>query len=222
MVNHLDEFTAVHWHGIELQSFPDGVPGWSGNETVIMPPIAPGDSFAAEFTPPRSGTFIYHTHANELVQMSQGLYGPLIVLDPGQSFDSATDHIVIASPDGESTDTVGGLVNGSHAPAPIVMRVGEANRLRLISIHGDYRVLFSLFDGVDLATWRPLARDGANVPRGLATPGAARLLTGPGQTADFEVRFDSPGERRLEVEAPYADRVWKVTLPIRVEPMPTQ
>jgi FtsP/CotA-like multicopper oxidase with cupredoxin domain len=217
VVNHLDEFTAVHWHGIELQSFPDGVPGWSGSGSALLSPIAPGDSFAAEFTPPRSGTFIYHTHANEMEQMTQGLYGPLVVLDPGEAFDSATDHVVIASPDGESTDTVGGLVNGSHTPAPIVMRVGEANRIRLINIHGDYRVLFSLLEDGRALTWRPLAKDGASVAPGLATPRPARLMTGPGETADFEVRFDTPGERALEVEAPYADRIWKVTLPIRVE-----
>lgn len=52
VVNRLAEPTAVHWHGIELESFPDGVPGWSGSPGRIMPPIAPGDSFVAEFVPP--------------------------------------------------------------------------------------------------------------------------------------------------------------------------
>ena len=37
--------------------------------------IAPGDTFVAEFVPPRAGTFIYHTHANEQLQMGSGLYG---------------------------------------------------------------------------------------------------------------------------------------------------
>ena len=46
-------------------------------------PIAPGDSFTAEFTPPRPGTFIYHSHAHELVQIQGGLYGALIVVEPG-------------------------------------------------------------------------------------------------------------------------------------------
>ena len=41
VVNHLDEPTAVHWHGIELESFPDGVPGWSGS---------PGPHHAADRT----------------------------------------------------------------------------------------------------------------------------------------------------------------------------
>ena len=30
VVNRLDEPTSVHWHGIELESYTDGVPGWSG------------------------------------------------------------------------------------------------------------------------------------------------------------------------------------------------
>ncbi len=41
----------------------------------------PGDSFVAEFVPPRAGTFIYHTHANEQLQMGSGLYGALVVVD---------------------------------------------------------------------------------------------------------------------------------------------
>ena len=75
VVNRLTEPTAVHWHGIELESFPDGVPGWSGTPDHLLAPIAPGDSFIAEFTPPRAGTFIYHSHAHELFQIPGGLYG---------------------------------------------------------------------------------------------------------------------------------------------------
>ena len=73
--NTMDEFTGVHWHGLEIESFPDGVPNFSGMGGHIMPPIAPGDSFAAEFTPPRSGTFPYHSHLNELRQIGSGMYG---------------------------------------------------------------------------------------------------------------------------------------------------
>jgi FtsP/CotA-like multicopper oxidase with cupredoxin domain len=57
--------------------------------------IAPGDSFTAAFTPPRAGSFMYHAHANELVQILGGLYGPLLVLPPGEAFDSATNRLVM-------------------------------------------------------------------------------------------------------------------------------
>jgi len=218
VVNHLAQPTAVHWHGIELQSYPDGVPDWSGAPGRLMPPVVPGDSFVAEFTPPRAGTFIYHAHLNELEQMHLGLYGPLIVLEPGTTFDPATDHIVIVSPDGPSTDSTGGLLNGSKTPEPILMRVGMVHRLRLINIHGDYRVLFTLESSGGLVEWRQLAKDGAAVATGLAGPQPARLLTGPGETADFELRPDSVGDLVLNVEAPFAERPWKLTLPIRVIP----
>ncbi|MGI8498113.1 MAG: multicopper oxidase domain-containing protein, partial [Gemmatimonadaceae bacterium] len=62
VVNHLKHPTAVHWHGIELESFYDGVAGWSGAGSRVAPMIAPRDSFIVRFTPPRAGTFIYHTH----------------------------------------------------------------------------------------------------------------------------------------------------------------
>ena len=40
----------------------------------------PGDSFTVLMTPPRAGTFIYHTHADELAQLTGGLYGALLVI----------------------------------------------------------------------------------------------------------------------------------------------
>ncbi|HEU5153816.1 MAG TPA: multicopper oxidase domain-containing protein [Gemmatimonadales bacterium] len=218
VVNHLTQPTAVHWHGIELQSYPDGVPDWSGAPGRLMPPIAPGDSFAAEFTPPRAGTFIYHTHLNELEQMHLGLYGPLIVLEPGKTFDPATDHIAIVSPDGPESDSTGGLLNGSKTPEPLVIRAGQAHRLRLINIHGDYRVLFTLEADGKPVEWRQLAKDGANVAPGLTDPRPARLMTGPGETADFEIRPDSAQDLVLSVQAPFATPPWKVSLPIRVIP----
>jgi hypothetical protein len=64
--------TAVHWHGLELDSYYDGVVGWSGVGTTVAPIIAPGDSFVARITPPRAGTFIYHTHVDELTQLPAG------------------------------------------------------------------------------------------------------------------------------------------------------
>src|SRR5262249_13853983 len=97
IVNRLKVPTAIHWHGIELESFYDGVPGWSGSGTQITPPIAPGASFVARMAPPRAGTFIYHTHWHDLSQLTNGLYGPLIVLPPGEKFDPASDLTFVFS-----------------------------------------------------------------------------------------------------------------------------
>ncbi|MDB4909307.1 MAG: multicopper oxidase type 3, partial [Gemmatimonadetes bacterium] len=89
VVNQAHEPVAVHWHGIELESVPDGVPGWSGSGATTMPHIMPGDSLTVRFTTPRAGTFMYHSHSNEMQQISSGLYGAIIVREPGAKPDSA-------------------------------------------------------------------------------------------------------------------------------------
>jgi FtsP/CotA-like multicopper oxidase with cupredoxin domain len=81
VVNQLPEATAIHWHGIELDSYYDGVAGFSGDGKQLAPAIAPASSFEARFTPPRSGTFIYHTHVDEIRQQQAGLNGALLVVD---------------------------------------------------------------------------------------------------------------------------------------------
>src|SRR5213076_1956517 len=72
--------TAVHWHGLEIQSPFDGVAGVGGYSGSPAPAIMPGDSFLVRVTPPRSGSFMYHTHMQEVFQQSGGLWGSLLVL----------------------------------------------------------------------------------------------------------------------------------------------
>ena len=57
--------------------------------------IVPGERFTVRITPPRTGTFIYHTHLHDYRQLSSGLYGPLVVVEPGETYDPATDHVVV-------------------------------------------------------------------------------------------------------------------------------
>ncbi|WP_309672289.1 multicopper oxidase domain-containing protein [Gemmatimonas sp.] len=225
VVNHLAEATAVHWHGIELESFPDGVPGWSGAPGRIMPPIAPRDSFVAEFVPPRAGTFIYHTHANEQLQLGSGLYGALLVVDPERPFDSAIDKVILVGGAGaaDSLPQFGlespGLVNGSSAPPPMDLRAGTTYRLRFININPDFRVFFSLMSDSALAVWRPVAKDGADLPALQRAERAAVLLTGPGETADFEFTPATPGEWRLEVKTQISGNGvpgWIIPIRVRV------
>ena len=56
LINEMTAATAIHWHGIELDSYFDGVPGWGGTAGSITPPIAAGQRFTAKFTPPRAGS----------------------------------------------------------------------------------------------------------------------------------------------------------------------
>jgi FtsP/CotA-like multicopper oxidase with cupredoxin domain len=221
VVNHLAEPTAVHWHGIELESWADGVPGWSGNAAQVMPPIQPGDSFVAEFVPPRAGTYIYHTHSNEQLQMGSGLYGPLLVVDPARPYDPETDKVFIVGGAGpaDSLPQFGyqspGLVNGSDTPSPLDLEVGRTYRLRMININPDWRVIFSLTSASALQRWRPVAKDGADLPASQRTPRPAWLLTGPGETADFEFTPLVRGDLRLEVKTLLPGWIVPVTVRVR-------
>src|SRR5262249_15293786 len=97
VVNKLKNPTAIHWHGIELENYYDGVPGWSGGDTQRTPAIAPGTSFLVRMAPPRAGTFIYHNHFHDPSQLTNGIYGPLIVLPPADKFDPTSDMTFVFS-----------------------------------------------------------------------------------------------------------------------------
>jgi hypothetical protein len=213
--NNMDEPSGVHWHGLEIESYPDGVPGFSGLGDKIMPPIPPGQSFAAEFTPPRSGTFPYHAHLHEMRQIGSGMYGAIIVSDAPR--DTTRDHLVVAGGGGlpmfyKQAPTFL-LVNGSTNPAPIRMTVGETNRIRIVSIHADEVLEFRFGNETTVAKWKPLARDGADLPVALRGPKPAVVRMGPGETADFTYMPVRAGEMALEVWIGAGQRV---VLPVEV------
>jgi FtsP/CotA-like multicopper oxidase with cupredoxin domain len=217
--NNLDEPSGVHWHGLEIESFPDGVPGFSGIGDKIMPPIPPGGTFAAEFTPPRSGTFPYHSHLHELRQIGSGMYGAIIVSDKPR--DLARDHLVVAGGGGLPVFHKQGpnflLVNGRQSPPPIRMTVGDTNRVRIVSIHADVVLQYRFGTDTSVARWRPLARDGADLPPALRSLTPARLAMGPGETADFLYVPTRPGQMMLEV---WIEQGQRVALPVIVSSRP--
>ena len=193
VINRLNEPAAIHWHGLELESWSDGVAGWSGLDTLVAPPVAPGDSFVARLTMPRAGTFIYHTHMNDIEQLTSGLYGAIVVLEPGERFDPMKDHLLVMSWDG---DAVRGraqiLINGDSVPPEIEVRAGESHRLRFVNIGPAGVMGLDLKHDSSLAQWRRLALDGAALPPSQAIVAPATHHLAVGQTADFEVRL-APG-----------------------------
>lgn len=213
--NNLDEPSGVHWHGLEIESFPDGVPGFSGMGDKIMPPIPPGGSFAAEFTPPRTGTFPYHSHLHEMRQIGSGMYGALLVTDGPR--DTTRDHLVVAGGGGlpvfhkQAPNFL--LVNGRTAPSPITMMVGDTNRIRIVSIHADEVLHFRFGTAASAAHWTPLARDGADLPPALRRDTVAVMEMGPGETADFTYVPAQPGRMTLEV---WINRGQRIALPVVV------
>ncbi len=210
-----DEQSGVHWHGLEIQSYPDGIPGFSGIGDKIMAPIPPGRSFVAEFTPPRSGTFPYHSHLHETRQIGSGMYGALIVTDAPR--DTTRDHVIVAGGGGLPTFYKQGpyslLVNGAVAPRPIVMTVGESNRLRIVSIHSEMFLSFRFGTATRATRWTALARDGADLPAALRKTDDALVTMGPGETADFTYTPTTPGAMQLEV---WIDGGQRVVVPVEV------
>ena len=202
IVNHLTDPTAVHWHGIELDSYYDGVAGWGGEGRQVTPPVAAGGSFVARFTP-RAGTFIYHTHWHDRLQLTKGLYGPLIILPAGQRFDPETDKVIVISIDGpeEKKDAV--LVNGSSHPKPRTLRAGTTYRFRFINITADNPSMrVALRDGDTPVMWRPIAKDGADLPLSQRTSVRAERRVSVGETFDFEFTAAQPRVLRLDVLRP--------------------
>ncbi|HVO80476.1 MAG TPA: multicopper oxidase domain-containing protein [Terriglobales bacterium] len=201
VVNRLPEPLTVHWHGIELESYYDGVAGVSGAGRRLMPPIVPGKSFVARLTPPRAGTFIYHTHIDDAKQLSSGLYGPLIVLPPGEKFDPERDRVLVISRAGPGETSM--WINGSQSPEIGALRTGQKYRLRIINIAPENPPIdVSLKVAGIPATWRPIAKDGADLPEGQRKLCPAQVTIAVGETYDFELRPDRVGELTLEVVRP--------------------
>jgi hypothetical protein len=131
--NHADVAVGVHLHGLELESWADGVPGWSGTPDAARPAIQPGATFTVRVTPPRAGTFMYHAHSEPGHQLALGLYGAFIVLEPGQTWDPERDRLFLLGSLGPGDDPPT-AVNGEHAPGPIDLRAGSTYRLRFMHI----------------------------------------------------------------------------------------
>ena len=73
VTNKLPEHTSIHWHGQRLPNGMDGVAG------LTQPAIPAGKTMVYEFQLQRSGTFMYHPHADEMLQMAMGMMGTFIV-----------------------------------------------------------------------------------------------------------------------------------------------
>ena len=139
VTNRLAEGTSVHWHGIDL---PNGLDGVSGlNQT----PIAPGETYAYEFTLKQHGTHMYHPHADEMTQMAFGMMG-MFIIHPQAGEELAIDrdycfmlhnwalHPGTYRPDPSiMLDFDLWTFNSKSFPAieHLVMRTGERMRLRI-------------------------------------------------------------------------------------------
>jgi FtsP/CotA-like multicopper oxidase with cupredoxin domain len=214
VLNRLSHPTTVHWHGMELLSVYDGVSGWSGLDAQRAPLVAPGDSFTVAITPPRAGTFIYHTHMDEEQELRAGLYGPLLVLEPDERWDPERDiPIFIADAIVEGRPTL--VLNGRRPAPPRTVRAGVPHRLRIINIGAADPVRMVLTASGTPVPWVQVAKDGAALPAALRRPRTDSMWVGVGETFDFEwTPTAATADARLEVLPPFGAP--PITLPFRV------
>jgi manganese oxidase len=193
---------AVHWHGLELRSLYDGVGHWSGHPGSTRPPVPSDDSMSVVITPPRAGTFMYHTHGEPGYELAQGLYGGFLVLEPGEVLDPAADRLFVLASRGARIDAYP-AINGREEAPPERFTPGRTVRLRFAHISPDeLKTVRLLRDGEEM-TWRARAKDGADLPAALRVEEPARFDLGVGETRDVEWTPPGPGLYLLEVRTTY-------------------
>ncbi|MBK5098222.1 MAG: multicopper oxidase domain-containing protein [Gemmatimonadetes bacterium] len=197
-INRTGEATQIHWHGLEIESYFDGVAGVGGYPDRLTPAIAPGDSFETRITPPRAGSYMYHTHVNDIRQQTAGLYGAFIVVEEDQVWDPEVDRIFLISNSREFRV----LLNGTSEPEPLTLHSGQMYRLRLMNItvqNSDLHVRL-VRDGVPVR-WLPVAKDGWDLPAHQRVRTQSDQLVSIGETYDFEFRSNSAVELQLEIRS---------------------
>ena len=197
VTNRLPEATAVHWHGLFVPNGMDGVAG------LTQPGIPPGETFRYEFTLRQSGTYMYHSHFDEMVQMGLGTIGMFVVhprapLGPpvDRDFSLMLSEWAIKPGTRRPDPTVMNdfnifTVNGKVFPAtaPLVVRTGQRVRIRLGNLGATDHHPFHIHGHA----FRVTGTDAGRVPESAWVP-AATVLVPVGSTRDIEFVADAPGD----------------------------
>ena len=87
--NEMDVETSVHWHGLLLPNFYDGVP------YLTTPPILPGETQKYEFPLRQSGTYWYHSHT--MLQEQSGVYGSFVIEPKEKTLEYDKELVMVLS-----------------------------------------------------------------------------------------------------------------------------
>jgi FtsP/CotA-like multicopper oxidase with cupredoxin domain len=169
--------------------------------------VPPGGTFDYEFTLKDAGYYWYHPHMHGDMQVEAGLYAPIIVLEPGETYDPETDRVLMFSDGGPTTNVINGpfpsmWLNGKAQPDPMTLRAGVKYRFRVIGITGDAPIELKFLNGTTPIEWRAIARDGMTLPPAQATTRAAAMLFDPGQIFDYEYTPSAAGNLAIEFNIP--------------------
>ena len=198
VTNRLVAATTVHMHGIFLPSGMDGVGG------LTQKVIRPGETFRYELTLRQHGTFMYHSHHDEMTQMAMGLMGMIVVhpRKPSPDYRVDRDFVIMLSewsirpgaarPDPNAMADFNVLTMNAKAfpgTAPLVAKKGDRVRIRFgnlsamdhhpIHLHGHY--------------FKVVATDGGPIPLSAQWP-ETTVLVPTGSTRDIELVADAAGD----------------------------
>ena len=223
--NQLKVPTTVHWHGMLVPNYMDGVP------TVTQYPIGPGDSVLYEYRLRQTGTYWYHSHYN--FQEQTGLSGPLIVEARDEPHAYDRDVTVFMSdwlnqkPEGivpqirgkeKATAVVkppakggypfpddkpfnvdvnypGYLINGHNSERPWTLKVAKSDRVRFRLINGSTATFFRV--ALDGHEMKLIAADGQPV----VPHTVSNLVMATAERYDVLVTFKESGSFTLHAAA---------------------
>jgi FtsP/CotA-like multicopper oxidase with cupredoxin domain len=198
VTNKLTAATSVHWHGVFLPNGMDGVGGLNQRS------IGVGETFKYEYTLRQHGTFMYHSHHDEMTQMALGLMGMFVVHPrrPTAAYRVDRDFVILLSewhirpgaarPDPNKMNDFNLLTMNAKAfpgTPPLVCRQGDRVRIRFgnlsamdhhpIHLHGHH--------------FKVVATDGGQIPLSAQLP-ESTVLVPVGATRDIEFIADAPGD----------------------------
>jgi FtsP/CotA-like multicopper oxidase with cupredoxin domain len=197
VTNNLPENTSIHWHGVLVPSGMDGVAGLSQKN------IEPGETYKYEFRLRQHGTYMYHSHSDDMTQIALGMMGMFIIHPRTPTGPTADRDFVLMSSEWridvgtrrpvpiEMTDFNVLTFNGRSFPgtAPLVAKYGDRVRIRFgnlspmehhpIHLHGFY--------------WKITEMDGLQLPE-TAQQFGSTVLVAVGQTRTVEFIADNPGD----------------------------
>ncbi len=199
VTNRLPEGTSVHWHGMLVPNGMDGVAGLNQRK------IEPHETFVYEFRVPHEGTFMYHPHFDEMVQMGMGLMGMFIVHPrvprrppPDRDFVILLTEwnvpVGTARPNPSAVDFNLFTFNGAAFPSTeaLVVKLGDRVRIRF----GNLSALDNHPIHLHGMRFRVTATDGGRIPESAQWP-ETTVLVPIGTTRDIEFVADNPGDWAL-------------------------